>query len=490
VGSGQKNHLLFTVHYPLSTDMPRTRIVCTLGPATASSETLRALVRSGMHVARLNFSHGTQEEHAQLIELVRRIATEESAVVALLGDLQGPKIRVGNIPGDQLQLAAGEPLILTSGPPQGANQVKVDFPPLARVVKPAEHLLLDDGNIELEVDHIEGEQVITRVVNGGVLKSHKGVNFPGIDLPIPSLTPKDLADLDWAIGAGLDYIALSFVRRAEDVIDLRQRVQARGANIPIIAKIEKREAVAAIDAILQAADGVMVARGDLGVEMPAEQVPIYQKQIIRKANALGKPVITATQMLESMIEHPRPTRAEASDVANAILDGSDAVMLSAETSVGKYPVAAVQAMARIADFTEKNLRHDCAGAGDFGGEEMSVTDAIGQATVEIACEVGARLIITLTTSGYTARMVARHRPEMPMLACTTSEETRHRLALVWGAQSVLLAETQDTEQVVSAALEAARVTCHVQPGDRVVVTAGVPPGLAGQTNMIQVRKVP
>lgn len=466
---------------------PRTRIVCTLGPATDSDETMRELVRSGMNVARLNFSHGTHEDHGRRVDLVRRIAAEENAVVALLGDLQGPKIRVGEIPGGQRLLTAGDPLVLTSGAPTNPDQIIVNFPPLAQVVKPNEQLMLDDGNIELVVDHAEGEQVTTRVVNGGVLKSHKGVNFPNTDLPIPSLTPKDLQDLDWAVDEGLDYIALSFVRRAQDVLDLRERIQARYADIPIIAKIEKPEAVAAIDAILEVTDGVMVARGDLGVEMPAEQVPIYQKQIIHKANTLGKPVITATQMLESMIQNPRPTRAEASNVANAILDGSDAVMLSAETSVGKYPVESVRAMARIACFTEKNLHQRL--EREFSSEQMSMTDAIGQATVEIACDLGAKLIITLTMSGYSARMVARHRPETEMLAVTSRGETLRRLALVWGVKSALIGETQDFEQIVSAAMEAARAASLVQTRDTVIFTGGVPLGISGQTNMIQVRKV-
>jgi pyruvate kinase len=443
-----------------------------------------------MSVARLNFSHGTLDEHARRVEQVRRLSAEENEVVALLGDLQGPKIRVGDIPGGQMELKTGEPALLTSAAPPPPGQIEVDLPQLAAIVKPGERLLLDDGKIELAVEQVNGQAVATRVVNGGVLKPHKGVNFPGTLLPIRSLTEKDLHDLDWAISEKLDYIALSFVRRPQDLLDLRSRIEAHGCSIPIIAKIEKPEAVAAIDAILRATDGVMVARGDLGVEMPAEQVPIYQKQIIRKANALGKPVITATQMLESMISNPRPTRAEASDVANAILDGTDAVMLSAETSIGQFPVEAVQAMARIADYTEKNLHSDCSEIREFKPHGASVTDAIGQATVEIACEVGARLIITSTTSGYSARMVARHRPEIPMLAVTASEETRRRLALVWGARSELIPETHDLEHIVTAALEAAVRLRLVDRGDRVVLTAGVPPGLPGRTNMVQVRRVP
>jgi pyruvate kinase len=468
--------------------MPRTRIVCTLGPATDSDQVIRSLIRSGMNVARLNFSHGERVEHARHVARVRRIASEENAIVALLGDLQGPKIRVGDIPGGGRMLGVGETLVLTSAAPSAPDQLTVDFPLLSQVVKPGEHLLLDDGALELVVEGTNGPQVSTRVLTGGELRSHKGVNLPGIELPIPSLTPKDLDDLEWGVSQNLDYLALSFVRRDRDVIELCSRLSALGSDIPVIAKIEKREAVREIDSILQAADGVMVARGDLGVEMPAEQVPIYQKQIIHKANALGKPVITATQMLESMIQNPHPTRAEASDVANAILDGSDAVMLSAETSIGKYPTEAVGAMARIADFTEKNLP-DFLSRRQFASEELSVTDAIGQATCEIAEEVGAKLIITLTMSGYSARMVARHRSETPILAVTMSERTRRRLSLVWGVQTALLKTESDIDRIVSASLEAARTVCGVQSGERVVLTAGVPAGISGQTNMIQVRKV-
>jgi pyruvate kinase len=470
--------------------MPRTRIVCTIGPATDTDDTLRTLIRSGMNVARLNFSHGTREEHARRVEQIRRIAAAEGHIVALLGDLQGPKIRVADISGGHLVLRAGESLVLTPGTPTAPGQVEVDFPLLPKVVKPGEHLLLDDGAMELVVERTDGDQVASHVVTGGDLKSHKGVNFPGIDLPIPSLTPKDLDDLEWAASQDLDFLALSFVRRAQDVVDLRTRLQARGADIPIIAKVEKQEAVRSIDAILQAADGVMVARGDLGVEMPAEQVPYYQKLIIHKANALGKPVITATQMLESMVQNPRPTRAEASDVANAILDGSDAVMLSAETSVGQYPVEAVRAMAGIADFTEKNLHDNLSANREFASEQLSVTDAIGQATVEIARQVGARVIITLTMSGFTARMVARHRPQIPILAVTLREHTRRRLELVWGVQSALIDQESSIEPLVTASLEAARTICMVGSGERVVLTAGVPAGLPGRTNMIQVRRIP
>lgn len=470
--------------------MPRTRIVCTLGPATSSDERIGELIRAGMNVARLNFSHGTHDEHAQNAERVRRIAAQEKAVVAMLGDLQGPKIRVGEIPNGVLELTPDEIIRFElTGRVSDPTHIPLDDPLLARVLKAGDRFLMDDGALEVQVESVTEKEIVARVVHGGVLKSHKGVNLPGVELPVPSLTEKDLADLEWALGQDLDYLALSFVRRAQDVEDLRSRIESHGAHIPIIAKIEKREAVAEIDSILRVADGVMVARGDLGVEMPAEQVPIFQKKIILKANVLGKPVITATQMLESMTHNPRPTRAEASDVANAILDGSDAVMLSGETSIGEYPIQAVKAMANIAEFTEKNL-HDFLTAGrEFGSEQLTVTDAIGQATCEVAKQVGAKLIIPLTLSGYSARMIARHRPEIPIFAVTVNPHTQRRLALVWGAQAALIEQDLETDQVVHAAMDAARNSGLVQRGDRVVITAGVPTGVTGKTNMIQVREI-
>ncbi len=469
--------------------MPRTRIVCTLGPATDSDEILRDLIRAGMNVARLNFSHGTRDEHAARVERVRAMAETESATIALMGDLQGPKIRVGEIPDGRRILRAGETIVFALTPTATIGQIPLDFPFLGDALQSGDRFLLDDGALEVQVLAAGREQIATRVLTGGELSSHKGVNLPGVDLPIASLTDKDRADVEWAAAHDLDYLALSFVRRASDVSNLREVLMARKSEIPIIAKIEKREALTNIEAILDAADGVMVARGDLGVEMPAEQVPIYQKQIIRKANVLGKPVITATQMLESMIHNARPTRAEASDVANAILDGSDAVMLSAETAVGAHPVDAVRAMARIADYTEKNLHHYLAQGREFTAERLGVTDSIGQNTVDIAREIGAKLIITLTLTGHAARMVSRHRPEIPILAVTANEKTRRRLCLVWGVQSELIHSDRDTSEAVQAALEAARECGLAQRGDRVVITAGVPTGIVGRTNMIQVRSI-
>jgi pyruvate kinase len=467
----------------------RTRIVCTLGPASDTDEVVRAIIDAGMDVARLNFSYGDHSRHASRIERVRRIAKEEKALVAVLGDLQGPKIRVREICGGSAELASGSSFILTTRAIVGdASAISIDFADLPQSVKGGERILLDDGLIELQVVSASVNDVLTRVVNGGVLKPHKGVNLPGVPLKISALTEKDRTDLVFAVEQDLDYIALSFVRHPQDVVELKQLLAARGAIIPVIAKIEKLDAIDAIDAIIEVSDGVMVARGDLGVEAPPEKVPIFQKMIIRKANAVGTPVITATQMLESMINNRHPTRAEASDVANAIFDGTDAVMLSAETAIGKYPAEAVQTMERIADVAGesaqlKDHRHE------VGVGTGNMTDAIGNATCEIARQLNARVIITATTSGFTARMISRHRPDTPILAVTSQERTRRRLALVWGIQSALVDETESTDGMIAASLAAAVKQGVVKRGDVAVITAGIPTGISGRTNMIQVRVV-
>ncbi|MGE5263630.1 MAG: pyruvate kinase [Acidobacteriota bacterium] len=469
----------------------RTRIVCTLGPASESDDVIRSLIRAGMDVARLNFSHGDHQTHTARIDKVRRIAREENAVVALLGDLQGPKIRVGDMAGGSIRLERGAPFTLTTRPVEGTSEIAhVDFAELPQAVQPGNRILLDDGLIELKALSSGATDVVTQVIAGGTLLPHKGVNLPGVSLKISALTDKDRTDLEFAVQQRLDYIALSFVRRAEDVNELKHLLAARQALIPVIAKIEKPEAIQEIDAILAISDGVMVARGDLGVETPPEQVPLYQKTIIRKANAAGKPVITATQMLESMITHPRPTRAEASDVANAILDGTDAVMLSAETATGQYPVQAVETMLRIAQVIEGDLQfqpvlRQIPSLGASGA--MSTTDAIGMATCTIAVQLGARVILTATSSGFTARMISRHRPRTPIFAVTSSEETQRRLALVWGVESTVVPKAANTEIMVAQSLAALSEQGVARDGDLVVLTAGVPAGVAGRTNMVQVR---
>lgn len=466
----------------------RTRIVCTLGPASDSDERVRALIRAGMDVARLNFSHGDHATHAAHVERVRRIAGAEKAVIAIFADLQGPKIRVGEIENGAVRLMPGATLTLTNRSIVGnVNLVSTDYPDLASSVRADSRILIDDGLIELQVVSTNFSDVVTRVVNGGELKPRKGVNLPNVPLKIFALSEKDRADAVFAIAQGVDYIALSFVRRADDVLELKRLIESRGASIPVIAKIEKPEAVENIDAILQISDAVMVARGDLGVEVNPELVPLYQKTIIEKANTAGKPVITATQMLESMIGNPRPTRAEASDVANAILDGTDAVMLSGETAVGKYPVQAVEMMAHIGDAVEASAQFK---ARTFlAGPVTSTTDAIGNATCEIARQLNAPLIITATSSGFTARMISRHRPLTPIFAVTSSEQTQRRLALVWGVRSSLISRAESFEEMIRASMHAAEQCGFVKTGDRVIITAGVPAGIAGRTNMIQVRTV-
>ena len=467
---------------------PRTKIVCTLGPSTDHPEILRAMIRAGMSVARINFSHGDHAAHARRIAMVRQIAQEEGAIIALLGDLQGPRWRVGVIEGGYIAIAPGQRITLTTRMVPGSPQeVHLPHPELVALVRPGQTLLLDDGLLEFQVEEVNGTDVICRVVRGGTLSSHKGINAPGLPLTLPALTEKDRTDVRFAVEQGMDYLALSFVRTAEDVRQLRALLHELGASIPIVAKIEKREALENFEAILEAADAVMVARGDLGVEIPPEEVPIHQKRIIRLCNRAGKPVITATQMLNSMVSHPRPTRAEASDVANAILDGTDAVMLSAETATGTYPVEAVQMMARIARIAEGAMPHRQ--WLDLIGESAEVTEAISRATVEIAEQVGARAIVTSTMSGYTARMIARHPPPVPILAVTPVPATLRRMALVWGVEPVLMPSVRNTDEMLGAASQAALQSGLARPGDLIVITAGVPFGRPGHTNLLKVHRI-
>ena len=450
---------------------------------------VRALICAGMDAARLNFSHGEHADHAQRVERVRRIAREENANVAIIADLQGPKIRVRELVNGTVELIPGSSFTLTTQVLLGdATRASIDFAALPQIVQPGNRILLRDGLIELQVVSIDATEVVTRVINGGELGSHQGVNLPGVPLAISALTVKDRADLAFAVEQGVDYIAQSFVRSEADVLELKQLLSAHHADIPVIAKIEKREAVEQIEKILEISDGVMVARGDLGVEAPPEQVPLFQKEIIRQANAAGKPAITATQMLESMIEHPRPTRAEASDVANAILDGTDAVMLSAETAMGRYPVQVVEMMARIAGAIEEKVPYNPTPR-KSRDSQTSITDAIGSATCETALKLRARVIITATQSGYAARMIARHRPPTPIFAVTANERTLRRLALVWGVRSALMPPVQTLEKVIAACLEVAVKEQVAENGDLVVITGGAPPGIIGTTNMIQVRVI-
>ena len=418
------------------------------------------------------------------------MAREERCLVGILADLQGPKLRVGDIKDGAIELHQGETVTLTTEPHSGAeNEIPVPHPNLLRDLTGGQKVLLDDGNLALSVEkHVSGGCLEARVITGGRLSSHKGINVPGAKLSFSSLTDKDRADAKFALDQGVDYFALSFVRRAADVQELRHYLKSLGAEgASIIAKIEKPEALSDFDAILAHADGIMVARGDLGVETPAEEVPFHQKHLIRSCNKVGKPVITATQMLQSMIEHPRPTRAEASDIANAILDGTDAVMLSGETAIGKYPVKSTETMAAICANAEAHLPANRLVECDKG--EEVITQAISSSAVAIADEVDAQAIITATMSGTTARMVARHRPSMPIVAVTPNEKTLYRLALVWGVAPVRVDEFKTTDEMVAMMVEAGRREGLVAWGDRAVLTAGIPFGQGKKTNMLKVHVV-
>ncbi len=470
--------------------MRRTKIVCTIGPASQSDSVLREMITSGMDVARINFSHGDDNTHAAYISSVRQLAAEEGQVVAVLQDLQGPRVRIGPIYGNEVAISPGNTIILTSRSVAGdAREVSVHGADLSKDVKAGNSILIEDGLIGLRVEDVRPGDVVCRVVDGRVLRAHKGINVPGVTLSIPTITDKDRLDMAFGAKHQVDFVALSFVRTADDIHEARKLLQSLGSDAPIIAKIEKHEAVDNFDSILDAVDGIMVARGDLGVEIPLEQVPVVQKSIIAKCNAAGKPVITATQMLNSMIENPRPTRAEASDIANAIFDGTDAVMLSGETAAGHYPVESVRTMAKIAVQAEQALPFSRYIQEILLTPATSVTDAISQATVEIAYELNAKAIVTMTASGFTARMIAKHRPKTPILVATPNEKTRVRLALTWGVQTPLRKEYRTTDELIESAVEVALSTGIAAQGDRIVITAGIPIGMPGRTNLLKVHTI-
>jgi pyruvate kinase len=450
---------------------------------------MRGLVRAGMDVARVNFSHGDRETHARSIATLRQVAEEEGQMVAVMADLQGPKLRVGEIEGRGIKLDEGDIITLTPHPrPDVASDIPVPHPQLLRDLRPGQMVLLDDGHLELAVVGISDGGLKCRVVTGGQLTSHKGINVPGAALRFSALTDKDKEDAAFALEQGVDFIALSFVRRAADLRELRQFLKGKGGDVSIIAKIEKPEALIVFDEILAEADGVMVARGDLGVETPAEEVPFHQKRIIRACNQVGKPVITATQMLQSMIDNPRPTRAEASDVVNAVLDGTDAVMLSGETAVGRYPVVSASMMETICTNAEAHLPRGRLLHDDPQCRTTSA-EAISCAAVDIANELGARAIITATMSGATARKVARHRPSVPVVAVTPDRTTLFRLMLVWGVVPMQVPEFNTTDEMVRVMVRAAREVGIVDWGDPVVLMAGIPFGGGGETNMLKVHVV-
>ncbi len=465
-----------------------TKIVCTLGPASSSPKVIRSLIDAGMDVARINFSHGTQDEHAEVIRTVRQVAAEAGQPVAILGDLQGPRIRVGSLV-EPVMLTEGSDVVLTPEEVARPGEIPITYDALADDVREGDRVLMDDGLIDVVVLDVAAPRVRTRVVHGGLLRSHKGMNLPGVAVSAPSITEKDLADVEFAVEMGLEYLALSFVRSAADIAQLHSLIPRQ---MLVIAKIEKDTALANIHSIVEASDAVMVARGDLGVELPFEEVPIAQKRIIAISNALGRPVITATQMLESMISHPRPTRAEASDVANAILDGTDAVMLSAETAAGQYPELAVRAMTRIiAEMERHPVPRPSRMIGGRRQSDVAVTteDAIAAATAAAAASLEAPVVMVITKSGFTARIVASHRPPVPIIALTDSERTYRQLALVWGVQPLLLPPAGTYEEMFDHGRDVVQELGLVKKGDRVLVTAGVPFDVPRTTNLLRVEVV-
>jgi pyruvate kinase len=460
------------------------KIVCTIGPATRSPRMIDKLIRAGMDVARLNFSHGSHEEHAQTFAMLRAAAEKNKRSLAILADLQGPKIRTGALAGGgKVLLRTGQQFTITTARILGdSTRVSTVFLPLPREVKRGNRILLSDGLIELRVLAVKGREVICRVVNGGFLGENKGINLPGVKLRVPALTPKDRADLRFALAHGADYIAVSFVRRPEDVTLAKSLIRRAKKDTPVIAKLEKPEAIDNLDAILAVSDGVMVARGDLGVEMNPERVPVVQKTIIAKAREFRRPVITATQMLESMTENPRPTRAEASDVANAIFDGSDAVMLSAETASGKYPIEAVSMMARIIEEAEKSIQEF---PRPVAQERLKVAETVAELVCHASRELHMKLITVFTHSGFTARLVSRYRPLVPIVAFSPTAITRRRMSLLWGVISRDISDIKKIDGLAALAEKRLVEERMVKKGDVIGIVAGTPMGLRGTTNFMK-----
>ena len=470
----------------------RTKIVATVGPASDSEKMLLALMEAGVDIFRLNFSHGEQADKVAIIRRIRELSTRRRQAVAILGDLQGPKIRTGRMAGGALLLLADTEVTITTRDVLGEGElIPTTYEDLPQDVTPGDRILLDDGLLELTVLAVQGQEVRCRVEVGGMLKDRKGINLPGVAVSAPALTAKDREDLHFCIRQEVDWVALSFVRSAEDLYELKEILQAEKADLRVVAKIEKPQAVADFDAILEAADGIMVARGDLGVEMSPEKVPLIQKQIIRKCNQAGKPVITATQMLESMINNPRPTRAETSDVANAILDGTDAVMLSAETASGKYPLEAVSLMVRVALDVEGDpvLKEKVFYPLPADRGYRSQPEAIGQAACRVAESIGAAGILAFSQTGSTVGLVAKYRPAMPIYAVTPAQEVRRRLALYAGVRSLRVDIEGDTETQIISVEEAVLRAGVLQKGDVVVITMGSPVSAPGTTNLLKVHRL-
>ena len=471
--------------------MRKTKIICTMGPSTEKGDTLKKLIEAGMNVARMNFSHGDFDEHGGRLKSLRKYSKELGLPVAALLDTKGPEIRLGDFEAGRVELKEGQEFTLTARDILGTEkEVSITYKQLPKDVKPGSSILLDDGLIGLEVKEVSGDDIVCTVMNGGPVSNHKGVNVPGTDLSMDYLSEKDKADLFWGAENDVDFIAASFVREAADVIAIRDLLKAHGGEkIQIIAKIENEQGVRNIDGILEAADGIMVARGDMGVEIPCEEVPVVQKNLIKKANQAGKIVVTATQMLDSMIKNPRPTRAEATDVANAIYDGTVAIMLSGETAAGAYPVEALKTMVKIAERTEKDINYRRRFFENDRKANPDVTDAICHATCTTALDLKAKAIISVTKSGRSAKMVSRYKPDCDIVACAMDEKVCRQLNLAWGVTPLLLDEQKEVFDLFDEAVAVAAKEKGLQKGDTVVITSGVPIGMSGTTNMLKVQNV-
>lgn len=471
--------------------MRKTKIVCTIGPTSDNEEMLEKLISSGMNAARLNFSHGSYEEHGSRIELVKRLRKKMNKPIAIILDTKGPEIRTGNFKGSNIELIEGQKFTITTRQLEGDESIcSVSYEKLNEDLKPGDRVLISDGLIELLVERIEGQNILCTVVNGGLISDHKNINVPNVVINLPAITEKDINDIRFGIENGIDIIAASFVRKASDVLAIRKVLEDNGgAGIQIVSKIENQEGVDNIDEIIKLSDGIMVARGDLGVQIPVEEVPIVQKKIIEKCNTAGKPVITATQMLDSMIRNPRPTRAEASDVANAILDGTDAIMLSGETANGKYPMESVSTMARIASKAETNINFEAILRKKREQHIPTVPDAISLATVSTAMQLKASAIITATQSGHTARIVSKYRPQCEIIAVTPYWHVARKLSIVWGVYPIIAEKMESADEVIDKSVNEAIEHGYVKKGELVVIAAGVPIGYAGTTNLMKVHIV-
>ena len=469
--------------------MRRTKIVCTLGPSTDKEEVLRNLMKNGMNVARMNFSHGTHEEQKARLDMIKKLREELNLPVAALLDTKGPEIRIGDVEGGKLELKPGQEFTLTTEEMLGTEKkVTITYKELYKDVEPGDSILIDDGLIGMEVVRIDESDIVCRVKNGGFISNHKGVNVPGVELNMPFVSPKDLADIVFAVEQDYDFIAASFTRTAEDIMEIRKILQEHGGEkIHIIAKLENKQGVKNCEDILRVADGIMIARGDMGVEIPLEEVPVIQKELIRKAMHMGKPVITATQMLDSMMKNPRPTRAETSDVANAIYQGTSAIMLSGETAAGAYPIEAVQTMAKIAERTEQDIDYSREFKPRKLAEAPDVTSAISHATCTTAADLKAEAIVAVSKSGRTVSRIAKYLPVCPIIGCTTDERVYRQLNLLWGVTPVVMKEANTADELFDHAVELAEQKGLIARGELVVIAAGVPVGLSGTTNMMKVQ---